>query len=63
MNNLVRDLLELAMLTAVIGMLVTAVRRLRRGEITVVRCDVCKRPTSRAYPNCKHCGTPRLEVR
>jgi uncharacterized OB-fold protein len=45
----------------VIGMLVSAIRRLRAGEIKVVRCQACGRPTSRAYPNCKHCGTPRLE--
>ncbi|MGD9792122.1 MAG: hypothetical protein AB7V43_01470 [Acidimicrobiia bacterium] len=63
MNNLVRDLLEVAMLVAVGGMLVTAVRRIRRGEIAVVRCDECGRPTSRAYPDCKHCGAPRLEHR
>jgi hypothetical protein len=62
-NNAVRDLLEVAMTVAVAGMLVAAVARIRRGEIAVVRCGSCGRPTSRAYPNCKHCGTPRLEAR
>ena len=49
-DHLVRDLLEIAILVAVIGMLVSAVRRLRRGQIDVVRCQECGRPTSRAYP-------------
>jgi hypothetical protein len=60
-DHLVRDLLEIAILVAVIGMLVSAVRRLRRGQIDVVRCQECGRPTSRAYPNCKHCGAVRVE--
>ena len=60
-DHLVRDLLEVAILVAVIGMLVSAVRRLRRGQITVVRCQACGRPTSRAYPRCKHCGAVRAE--
>jgi hypothetical protein len=60
-DHLVRDLLEVAILVAVIGMLVSAVRRLRRGQITVVRCQECGRPTSRAYPRCKHCGAVRAE--
>jgi predicted amidophosphoribosyltransferase len=60
-NNVVRDVLEVAILVAVGGMLVTVIAKLRRGAIAVVRCDSCHRPTSRAYPNCKHCGTPRAE--
>jgi hypothetical protein len=60
-DHLVRDLLEIAILVAVIGMLVAAIRRVRRGEIQVVRCKECGRPTSRAYPNCKHCGAVRTE--
>ena len=60
-DHLVRDLLEVAILVAVIGMLVSAVLRLRRGQITVVRCQECGRPTSRAYPRCKHCGAVRAE--
>ena len=56
MENLVRDSLEVAIVVAVAGMLWSAVHRLRRGEIRVYRCVVCGRPTSRAYPRCKHCG-------
>ncbi len=58
---LVRDGIELLFVIAVGGMLVSAVRRLRRGQIRVVTCDACGRPTSRAYPNCKHCGVARSE--
>ena len=32
------------------------------AEIKVVRCEACGRPTSRAYPNCKHCGVPRADA-
>jgi hypothetical protein len=60
-DHLVRDVLEVAILVAVIGMLVSAVLKLRRGQITVVRCQECGRPTSRAYPRCKHCGAVRAE--
>ena len=56
-----RDALEIAILVAVIGMLVSAIRRLRRGQITVVTCQECGRPTSRAYPRCKHCGAVQAE--
>lgn len=55
-DALVRDALEVLIVIAVGGMLWSAVRRLRRGEIKVVRCPACDRPTSRAYPQCKHCG-------
>ncbi|MEY2566522.1 MAG: hypothetical protein QOE35_1051 [Actinomycetota bacterium] len=57
-NALVRDALELLFVVAVGGMLVSAVRKLRAGQIQVVRCPSCHRPTSRAYPRCKHCGAP-----
>jgi hypothetical protein len=57
-NSLVRDALELLFVVAVGGMLVSAVRKLRAGQIQVVRCTACDRPTSRAYPRCKHCGAP-----
>ena len=60
-DHLVRDLIEIAIVIAVIGMLVSAVRRVRRGQIAVVRCTACGRPTSRAYPRCKHCGAERAE--
>ncbi|HEX7168446.1 MAG TPA: hypothetical protein VF230_15810 [Acidimicrobiales bacterium] len=55
-DALVRDGLELLIVIAIGGMLVSAVRRLRRGQITVYRCHACDRPTSRAFPRCKHCG-------
>lgn len=51
-----RDALEVLLLVAVGGMLVSVVRRLRRGEIRVYRCAGCGRPTSRGYPRCRHCG-------
>jgi len=54
-------MLEVSILVAVVGMLVSAIRRLRRGQIEVVRCEECGRPTSRAYPKCKHCGAVRVE--
>lgn len=61
MDNLVRNVLEVAILIAVGGMLWQVVGRLRRGQIAVVRCATCGRPTSRAYPRCKHCGDERVE--
>ncbi|MBK9181258.1 MAG: hypothetical protein IPM45_17160 [Acidimicrobiales bacterium] len=61
MNNAVRDVLEVAILVAIGGMLWQVAVRLRRGEIAVVRCAACGRPTSRAYPRCKHCGAARPE--
>ncbi|MDQ1374061.1 MAG: hypothetical protein QOJ09_1399 [Actinomycetota bacterium] len=57
-DTLVRDSLELLFVVAVGGMLVSAVRKLRAGQIRVVRCLTCDRPTSRAYPRCKHCDAP-----
>jgi uncharacterized OB-fold protein len=54
-----RDLLEALFVVAVGGMLWSAVGRLRRGEIPVVRCGACGRPCSNAYGVCKHCGAPR----
>jgi hypothetical protein len=58
-DRLVRDGLEVLIVVAVGGMVGSALLRLRRGQIRVVQCDACGRPTSRAYQNCKHCGTPR----
>ena len=57
-NLFVRDALEVVIVVAVGGMLVSAVRKLRRGEIEVYRCPSCDRPTTRANGICKHCGTP-----
>ncbi|MDP9451850.1 MAG: hypothetical protein M3P97_00315 [Actinomycetota bacterium] len=56
MAELVRDGLEVLMVVAVGGMLAAAVARLRRGEVRVYRCATCRRPTSRGYPRCRHCG-------
>lgn len=53
---LVRDGLELLIVVAVGGMVLSAILRLRRGQIEVYRCPSCGRPTSRAFPRCKHCG-------
>ncbi|MBW3610967.1 MAG: hypothetical protein KY438_05495 [Actinobacteria bacterium] len=56
MAQLVRDGLEVVMVVAVGGMLWAAVTRLRRGDLRVYRCARCRRPTSRGYPRCRHCG-------
>jgi len=56
---LVRDGLELLFVVAVGGMIWSAIAKLRRGEIKVVRCEECGRPTSNAYPTCRHCGAAR----
>lgn len=57
-----RDALEVLLLVAVGGMLVSVVRRLRRGEIRVYRCADCGRPTSRGYPRCRHCGVEQPDA-
>lgn len=62
MEVLIRDGLEVLLLVAVGGMLVSAVRRLRRGEIRVYRCVACGRPTSRGYPRCRHCGVEQPDA-
>jgi len=54
-NVLVRDALEVLVVVAVGGMLWSSVRKLRAGRVRVYRCTSCGRPTSRAYPRCKHC--------
>jgi uncharacterized OB-fold protein len=58
MDVFIRDGIELLLVVAVGAMVWSAVGRLRRGEVTVTRCPACGRPTSRAYPRCKHCGNP-----
>lgn len=55
-GSLVQNGLELLFVVAVGGMLWSAVRRLRDGQIRVYRCAACGRPTSRAYPRCTRCG-------
>ena len=57
-GTLVRDALEVVIVLAVGGMVVSAVRRLWRGQIKVYRCPACDRPTTRANPRCRHCGAP-----
>lgn len=56
-GTLVRDGLELLIVVAVGGMLVSALRRLLRGQLPVYRCPSCDRPTTRANPRCRHCGS------
>jgi predicted amidophosphoribosyltransferase len=57
-GNLVRDAIEVLIVVAVGGMLVSAVLRLRRGDIKAYVCPACDRPTTRANGICKHCGAP-----
>jgi hypothetical protein len=58
MDPIVRDALEVLLVIAVGGVLWSAIGRMRRGEVTVVRCPSCTRPVSRAYEDCPHCGAP-----
>jgi hypothetical protein len=58
----IRDGLEVLMVVAVGGMLWAAIGRLWRGEIRVYRCIACGRPTSRAYPRCKHCDVEQPDA-
>lgn len=55
-GTLIRDGLELLIVVAVGGMLVSVLRRLLRGQVAVYRCPSCDRPTTRANPRCRHCG-------
>jgi hypothetical protein len=55
MNNAARDGIELLLVVGVGATLWSAVNRLRRGQIRVFKCRACGRPTSRAYPRCRHC--------
>ena len=55
-DTIVRDVLEVLIVVAVGGMLVSVVRRFRAGAIPVYRCPSCERPTTRANGICKHCG-------
>ena len=54
--DIVRDGLEVLIVVALGGMLWAAVGKVRRGQIRVVRCPACARPTSRAYQHCPRCG-------
>ena len=62
MGVLIRDGLEVLVVVAVGGMLAAAVGRLRRGEVRVYRCFWCDRPTSRAYPRCRHCDAEQPDA-
>jgi hypothetical protein len=62
MGAAIRDGLEVLMVVAVGGMLWAAIGRLRRREIRVYRCVACGRPTSRAYPRCKHCDVEQPDA-
>ena len=53
---LVRSALEILIVVAVGGTLVSALRRVRAGQVHPLYCAACGRPTARAYPRCKHCG-------
>ena len=57
-SNLFRDAIEVVIVVALGGMLVSALRRVRRGEIRPYECAACSRPTTRANGVCKHCGEP-----
>lgn len=59
MDVVVRDGLELLVVVAVGGMLLSALRRLRRGDIRPEHCQRCGRPRSRAYEHCRWCGAAR----
>jgi hypothetical protein len=61
-GTVIRDVLEVLIVVAVGGMLWAAVGRLRRGDIRVYRCIACGRPTSRAYPRCKHCDVEQPDA-
>lgn len=55
-QTLLRAGLEILIVIAIGGMLVSVIRRLRLGQISVHRCPECERPTTRANGICKHCG-------
>jgi hypothetical protein len=62
-GDLVRDVLEVAIVVAIGGMLWSVLTRLRRGQLHVPRCPHCGGPASRAYPECRHCGAVLPEGR
>ena len=55
----IRDTFEALFVVAVGGMVWNVIGRLWRREIRPVICEHCGRPTSNAYPMCKHCRLPR----
>ncbi len=62
-GDLVRDAFELLIVIALGGMVWSVITRLRRGQLPVPRCPECGGPASRAYPQCRHCGTTLPEGR
>lgn len=62
MGEVVRNGIEVVIVVAVGGMLWAAVQRLRRGEVRIYRCASCRRPTSRGYPRCRHCGSDQPDA-
>jgi hypothetical protein len=60
--ELIRDSLEVLMVVALGGMLGAVAGRLRRGDVRVYRCAGCRRPTSRGYPRCRHCGVEQPDA-
>jgi ribosomal protein L37AE/L43A len=56
-----RDILEGMFVVAVGGMLVSIVRKVASGEMKANSCPDCSRPTSRAYPRCRHCGAQLVD--
>ena len=54
----VRDGAEILLAVAVGGMFVSAVARLRRGQVRPILCPGCGRTVSRAYAACPRCGHP-----
>lgn len=61
MSNLVYEALVLVMFIAVGAMLVSTIKRSRRGEISPARCPKCGDLTSRAYAVCTKCGSSTRE--
>jgi predicted amidophosphoribosyltransferase len=57
MDPIVRDALEVLLVIAVGGILCSAIGRLRRGEVSVPRCQNCGRAVSRGDGRCRECGT------
>jgi uncharacterized OB-fold protein len=53
---MVQAALDVLLVVAVGGMLVSAMARIRRGRVVVPTCPSCGRTVSRANPRCPHCG-------
>jgi len=53
-----RDILEGMFVVAIGGMVISVIRKVASGQMRPNLCASCERPTSRAYPKCRHCGAP-----